>query len=133
MPVGLLVDVVVRRCSAGSLGCLRRTWRADAIDRAGDVCSRKSLAFDEGRRGRGWRLRAAVASPHRITAATLSSSPVFCSLSLFFLFGFCFLFFNPGHPLTDSQERDSFGRGGKRWIKEATLSVRLRGLRMVFL
>lgn len=49
--------------------------RGDAVDRAGDVCSRKPLAFDEGRRGRGWRVRATVATPHRITAA-LSSCPL---------------------------------------------------------
>ncbi|TDH07980.1 hypothetical protein EPR50_G00111760 [Perca flavescens] len=53
---------------------MRRTLRADASDRAGDVCSRKPLAFDEGRRGRGWRVRATVASPCRITAA-ISSCP----------------------------------------------------------
>lgn len=58
----------------GSLGCLRKTWRGDDSDRAGDVCSRKPLAFDEGRRGRGWRVRATVATPHRITAA-FSSCP----------------------------------------------------------
>ncbi|GAA6224260.1 pro-neuregulin-2, membrane-bound isoform-like [Lates japonicus] len=73
MPVG---SVAVCRWVPGSLGCLRRTWRADASDRAGDVCSRKSLAFDEGRRGRGWRVRATVASPHRITAAISSCSSV---------------------------------------------------------
>lgn len=58
-------------------------WQADASDRAGDVCSRKPLAFDEGRRGRGWRVRAAVASPHRVTAAISfcpSVPPQFCVL-----------------------------------------------------
>lgn len=89
----VLVVAVVCRWVPGSLGCLRRTWRADASDRAGDVCSRKPLAFDEGRRGRGWRVRATVASPHRITAAIssrLSVPPSFflppSPLSFFFFF-----------------------------------------------
>lgn len=82
----------------GSLGWLRRTWRADASERAGDVCSRQPLAFDEGRRGRGWRVRATVASPRRITAALSSPRhsvpPRFSVLSLFLYF----LFFSSSSP-----------------------------------
>lgn len=114
MPVG---SVLAYRWVPGSLGCLRRTWRADASDRAGDVCSRKPLAFDEGRRGRGWRVRA-VASPHRITAAISSC--------LSFRPPFSFLF-----SVTEKRicgELDFFDdRIG--WMKDPTL--RVRGVRIV--
>lgn len=119
----LVGSVAVCRWVPGSLGCLRRTWRADASDRAGDVCSRKPLAFDEGRRGRGWRVRAIVASPHRITTAIL-----FCP-SVPPRFSVPFFFFFAQRP-TDSQEWDSFDDQNK-WIKRPTLRVCVRGVRIV--
>lgn len=100
----LVGSVAVCRWVSGLLGCLRRTWRADASDRAGDVCSRKPLAFDEGRRGRGWRVRATVASPHRITIAIVFCPSVPPRYSVLFFCLYCLFF---AQRPTDSQELDS--------------------------
>lgn len=119
----LVGSVAVCRWVSGLLGCLRRTWRADASDRAGDVCSRKPLAFDEGRRGRGWRVRATVASPHRITIAIVFCPSVPPRYSV--LFFVCFL-------LNDQRIRRSWTLDGQnKWIERPTLRVRVRGVRIV--
>lgn len=123
----VLVAAVVCRWVPGSLGCLRRTWRADASDRAGDVCSRKPLAFDEGRRGRGWRVRATVASPHRITAAISSR----LSVPPRFFLPPSPLFFKSPLWLTDQRDWKEAGLFCclNKWTKRATL--RVRGVRIV--
>lgn len=123
----VLVAAVVCRWVPGSLGCLRRTWRADASDRAGDVCSRKPLAFDEGRRGRGWRVRATVASPHRITAAISSR----LSVPPRFFLPPSPLFLNPffGSLTSGIGKKAGLFFSLNKWMERATL--RVRGVRIV--
>lgn len=93
---------------AGSLGLFAQdvAGPTPVVTEAGDVCSRQPLAFDEERRGRGWRVRATVATPHRITAAT--SHPVRASLLRFyFIWSYLDLFIFCCHGLTDFKIKDT--------------------------